>query len=52
MLGNAEITDLFRCPSAKVVCCAPKSAIRELRPPSLAGSTLEIPQTEFNRYCT
>nr|CAG4636068.1 EOG090X03V0 [Eubosmina coregoni]SVE69719.1 EOG090X03V0 [Eubosmina coregoni] len=44
--SNAEITDLFRCPSSKVVCCAPKSAIRELRP---AAGTFEIPQTEFSR---
>ena len=42
--SNAEITDLFRCPSAKVVCCAQKSAIRELRPSS---GTVEIPQSEF-----
>nr|CAG4638362.1 EOG090X03V0 [Cyclestheria hislopi] len=42
--SNAEITDLFRCPSSKVVCCAPKSAIRDLRPTS---GTVGIPQTEF-----
>lgn len=48
--GNAEITDLFRCPSSKVVCCAQKSAIRELKPSSPA--TVEVPQSEFSRYTT
>uniref|UniRef100_A0A0N8CC35 Serine proteinase stubble n=1 Tax=Daphnia magna TaxID=35525 RepID=A0A0N8CC35_9CRUS len=45
--SNAEITDLFRCPSSKVVCCAQKSAIRELKPSSPA--TVEVPQSEFSR---
>nr|SVE70342.1 EOG090X03V0 [Daphnia similis] len=45
--SNAEITDLFRCPSSKVVCCAQKSAIRELKPSSAA--TVEVPQSEFPR---
>jgi hypothetical protein len=40
--SNAEITDLFGCPSSRVVCCAPKSAIRDLRP-----ATLELPESEF-----
>ena len=47
--GNAEITDLFRCPSSKVVCCAQKSAIRELKPPSSISA--EAPHSEFSRYC-
>jgi hypothetical protein len=46
--GNAEITDLFSCPSSKVVCCAQKSAIRELKPSS--GVSVEVPQSEFSRY--
>ncbi|CAG0906482.1 unnamed protein product [Darwinula stevensoni] len=29
--GNAEMTDLFKCPKKTVVCCAPKSAILELK---------------------
>nr|CAG4643116.1 EOG090X03V0 [Ilyocryptus agilis] len=45
--SNAEITDLFRCPSAKVVCCAPKSAIRELRPAT--GAETDLPQLELPR---
>ncbi|EFX84708.1 hypothetical protein DAPPUDRAFT_314689 [Daphnia pulex] len=45
--SNAEITDLFRCPSSKVVCCAQKSAIRELKPSS--GVSVEVPQSEFSR---
>nr|SVE74102.1 EOG090X03V0 [Daphnia barbata] len=45
--SNAEITDLFRCPSSKVVCCAQKSAIRELKPSSAAA--VEVPQSEFSR---
>lgn len=47
-IGNAEITDLFRCPSSKVVCCAQKSAIRELRP-ALPPGVQEIPQAEMNK---
>nr|CAG4636904.1 EOG090X03V0 [Ceriodaphnia reticulata]SVE72856.1 EOG090X03V0 [Ceriodaphnia reticulata] len=45
--SNAEITDLFRCPSSKVVCCAQKSAIRELKPASALA--VEVPQPEFSR---
>ena len=28
-VGNAEMTDLFKCEKSKTTCCSPKSAIKE-----------------------
>ena len=28
-IGNAEMTDLFKCEKSKTTCCLPKSAIKE-----------------------
>ena len=28
-VGNAEMTELFKCEKSKTTCCSPKSAIKE-----------------------
>nr|CAG4643851.1 EOG090X03V0 [Lepidurus arcticus] len=43
--SNAEITDLFKCPSPKVSCCAPKSSIKDLRP----EAEISMNETFFTR---
>ena len=56
-VGNAEMTDLFKCEKSKTTCCSPKSAIKEEKIKQerikyqIRRKDTDINKIEYNQVC-